>query len=95
MIKALNHAGRDWRPVCEVSNMESLCATVEADPAVVPLLASTVPSLLEVLSFAACLPPLQMFQINLHLPRMSASDVALELSRHIREQFAARYRRAA
>jgi hypothetical protein len=26
---------------------------------------------------------------------MSASDIALELSRHIREQFAARYRRAA
>ena len=95
VIKALNHAGRDWRPVCEVSNMESLCATVEADLAVVPLLASTVPSLLEVLSFAAGLPPLPMFHINLHLPRMSASDVAVELSRHIREQFAARYRRAA
>src|SRR5262244_4252632 len=43
VIKALNHAGRDWRPVCEVSNMEALCATVEADLAVVPLLASTVP----------------------------------------------------
>jgi DNA-binding transcriptional LysR family regulator len=95
VIKALNHAGRDWRPVCEVSNMESLCATVEADLAVVPLLASTVPNLLEVLSFGAGLPPLPMFHINLHLPRMSASDIALELSRHIREQFAARYRRAA
>ena len=43
----------------------------------------------------AGLPPLPMFHINLHLPRMSASDIALELSRHIREQFAARYRRAA
>src|SRR5262249_14258372 len=43
VIKALNHAGRDWRRVCEVSNMEALCATVEADLAVVPLLASTVP----------------------------------------------------
>src|SRR5262249_16665122 len=31
VIKALNHAGRDWRPVCEVSNMEALCAPVEAD----------------------------------------------------------------
>jgi DNA-binding transcriptional LysR family regulator len=95
VIKALNHAGRDWRPVCEVSNMESLRATVEADLAVVPLLASTVPNLLEVLSFGAGLPPLPIFHINLHVPRMGASDVALELSRHIREQFAARYRRAA
>jgi hypothetical protein len=40
-------------------------------------------------------PPLPMFHINLHLPRMSASEVAVELSRHMREQFAARYRRAA
>jgi DNA-binding transcriptional LysR family regulator len=95
VIEALNHAGRDWRPVCEVSNMESLCATVEADLAVVPLLASTVPNLLEVLSFGASLPPLPTFHINLHLPSTAASDVALELSRHIREQFAARYRRAA
>jgi DNA-binding transcriptional LysR family regulator len=95
VIKALNDAGRDWRPVCEVSNMESLCATVEADLAVVPLLASTVPNLLEVLSFGAGLPPLPTFHINLHLPRIGPSDVALELSRHIREQFAARYRRAA
>jgi hypothetical protein len=36
-----------------------------------------------------------MFHINLHLPRMGAADVTLELARHIREQFAARYRRAA
>ena len=74
--------------------MESLCATVEAELAMVPLLASTVPSLLEVLSAGAGLPPLPMFHINLHLP-IGASDIALELSRHIREQFVARYRRAA
>jgi hypothetical protein len=61
----------------------------------VPLLASTVPNSLQVLSFGAGLPPLPTFHINLHLPSKGASDVALELSRHIREQFAARYRRAA
>src|SRR5215813_14817491 len=96
VLKRLSHCtGRDWRPVCEVSNMEALCATVEADLAVVPLLASTVPNLLEVLSFGPGLPPLPMFHINLHLPRIGASNVALELLRHIRGQFAARYRRAA
>jgi|SRR5262245_21562930 DNA-binding transcriptional LysR family regulator len=48
VLKRLSHCtGRDWRPVCEVSNMEALCATVEADLAVVPLLASTVPNLLD------------------------------------------------
>jgi hypothetical protein len=36
-----------------------------------------------------------MFHINLHLPKLGATDAALELSRHIRAQFAARYRRAA
>ena len=95
VIEALNHAGRDWRPVCEVSNMESLRAPVEADLAVVALLASTVPNLLEALSLGAGLPPLPTFHINLHLPSKGASEVALQLSRHIREQFAARYRRAA
>jgi hypothetical protein len=54
-----------------------------------------VPDALEVLAAGAGLPPLPMFHINLHLPRIGASDPALELARHIREQFAARYRRAA
>jgi DNA-binding transcriptional LysR family regulator len=94
-IEALNHAGRDWRPVCEISNMLAECAAVEADLAVVPLLASAVPDTLEVLSAGDGLPPLPMFHINLYLPQVGASEVALELARHIRAQFAARYRRAA
>jgi hypothetical protein len=36
-----------------------------------------------------------MFHINMHPPKPGASDAALELSRHIPAQFAARYRRAA
>jgi hypothetical protein len=36
-----------------------------------------------------------MFQINLYLPKLGASEAAVELARHIRVQFAARYRRAA
>jgi hypothetical protein len=56
---------------------------------------TTVPDALEVLAAGAGLPPLPMFHINLHLPRIGASDPALELARHIRGQFAARYRRAA
>ena len=94
-IEALNHAGRDWRPVCEISNMLAECAAVEADLAVVPLLASTVPETLTILGAGDGLPPLPMFQINLYLPQVGASDIAVELARHIRAQFAARYRRAA
>jgi DNA-binding transcriptional LysR family regulator len=94
-IEALNHAGRDWRPVCEISNMLAECAAVEADLAVVPLLASTVPDALKILGAGDGLPPLPMFHINLYLPKVGASEVAVELARHIREQFAARYRRAA
>jgi hypothetical protein len=71
------------------------CAAVEADLAVVPLLASTVPDTLKVLRAEDGLPPLPMFHINLYLPKVGASDVADEFARHIRAQFAARYRRAA
>jgi DNA-binding transcriptional LysR family regulator len=94
-IEALNQAGRDWRPVCEISNMLAECAAVEADLAVVPLLASTVPDTLKILGVGDGLPPLPMFQINLYLPKLGASEAAVELARHIRVQFAARYRRAA
>jgi DNA-binding transcriptional LysR family regulator len=94
-IDALNQAGRDWRPVCEISNMLAECAAVEADLAVVPLLASTVPDTLKILGAGDGLPPLPMFHINLYLPKVGASEAAVELARHIREQFAARYRRAA
>lgn len=95
VLKALVDAGRDWRPVCEVSNMEALRATVQADVAVAPLLASTVPDALQILEPGAGLPPLPLFHINLHLPRIGASEVALELARHLRQQFAARYGKAA
>jgi DNA-binding transcriptional LysR family regulator len=94
-IEALNHAGRDWRPVCEISNMLAECAAVEADLAVVPLLASTVPNTLKILGAHDGLPPLPIFHINLYLPQVGASDIAVELARHIRAQFAARYSRAA
>ena len=80
---------------CEISNMLAECAAVEADLAVVPLLASTVPETLTILGAGDGLPPLPMFQINLYLPQVGASDIAVELARHIRAQFAARYRRAA
>ena len=43
VLKVLRDAGRDWRPVCEVSSMEPLLASIEADLAIAPLLRTTIP----------------------------------------------------
>lgn len=84
-LKALENAGRDWRFVCEVASFEAICAPVEADIAVSPLLTSTVPDSLAVIEEEGVLPRLADFRINLYLPRAGASDVAAELARHIRD----------
>ena len=95
ILAALAGVGRDRRPGCEVGPKQPLIATGEAHHAGAALLASTVPDNLEILEAGSGLPPLPMFHINLYLPKAGASEVALELARHVRQQFAARYRRAA
>ncbi|MCP5364405.1 MAG: LysR family transcriptional regulator [Hyphomicrobiales bacterium] len=94
-IGALTRVGRDWRSVCEVSSLEPMCVPLQADLAVAPLLASTVPAGLTILGPESGLPSLITFYINLHLPKTGASDIALELARHVRQYFAARRQRAA
>src|SRR5882762_2511026 len=49
-IAALRKARREWLVVCEVSNMEPVRATLEADLAIAPLLSHSVPDSLEILS---------------------------------------------
>jgi DNA-binding transcriptional LysR family regulator len=93
-LKALAEAGINWRSVCEVSSFEPICATLEADIAVAPLLASTVPDSLQILSDSR-LPRLPSFSINLYQPRTGPSEVAAELARHIRDQLGSRVQRAA
>ncbi len=95
VLRALADAGRDWRPVCELSNMEALCATAAADLAVTAFLASTAPERLEPVPPEAGLPPLPVFKINLYLAQRSPSTIARALAAHLRTQFAARYQRAA
>jgi len=94
-IGALTKVGRDWRSVSEVSSMEPICVPLHADLAVAPLLASTVPAGLSILGPESGLPPLMTFYINMHFPKTGASDIALELARHIRQHFAAIRQRAA
>ncbi|MCU4178882.1 LysR family transcriptional regulator [Bosea sp. BH3] len=84
-LKALAAAARDWRFVCEVASFEAICAPVEADIAVSPMLPSTIPDALEALKESAGLPPLADFYVNLYLPRAGATDIASELARQIRE----------
>jgi DNA-binding transcriptional LysR family regulator len=90
VLKAVRDAGRDWRPVCEVSSMEPLLASVDADLAIVPLLRTTVPHYLDALDGEKHLPRLPKFMINMYLPPARQSEIAVELARHIRQEFAAR-----
>lgn len=94
-IKALSEAELDWRLTCETSDFSPYCATLEADLAVAPMLASTVPKNLQVFGGAEHLPPLPIFYINLRLPRIGVSEIALEMARFIRASFAKPYQSAA
>lgn len=91
LFNALSTAGREWRVVLAQSNQEAVYATVAAGIAVSVALRDTVPSYLTVLGHTAGLPELPEFGINLALPTAGASESAVELARHIRAEFAARF----
>src|SRR5258706_2060104 len=87
VIKSLQRVGTPWRMVSEGSQMEAAYATLKAGLAVAPLLRTSVPDYLEILSADSELPPLPDFMINLYPPRSGAGAVANELARHIRQDF--------
>ena len=89
-LEALRAAGREWRLVLEVANQDAVNATVEAGISIGALLHATVPPGLEILSGSTDLPELPEFAINLHMPRNQATDIAEELARHVRAEFASR-----
>jgi len=91
VLKALRDAGRDWRPVCE-SGMDALKASLDADVAVGPFLRRTIPDYLQVVDDPR-LPRLPKFLINMYLPPARQSEIAIELARHIRQEFASRFSR--
>ena len=93
VLKALRDAGRDWRPVCEVSSMEPLLASIEADLSIAPLLRTTIPHYLQEVTRDPSLPRLPKFLINLYLPPVRQNEIAVELARHIRQEFEARAHR--
>lgn len=89
-IEAIRNTGRDWRIVLQVANQDAVNATIAAGLCVGALLRETVPTTLEILGQRAGLPDLPSFHINLHMPSTGGSDIARELARHIRAEFAAR-----
>ena len=94
-VKVLTRDKRDWRFICQSSNMAPLFATLEADMAVAPFMARSVPDHLKILGDDCNLPDLPTFYINLHLPPAGVGDIASEFARTIRENFRYRYPMAA
>jgi DNA-binding transcriptional LysR family regulator len=86
-IAALKKARRDWQLVCEVSNMEPVRATLEADLAVAPLLGHSIPDSLEIITNDRQLPRLPMFHINFYMAR-TLSPAACAFADHVRRSIA-------
>lgn len=94
-MRALAEAGIDWRPVCQVSDLAPLLATIEAGLAVAPMLRSVVPAGFRVLGPADGLPPLPAFSINLRTRGTATTEIARELAREIRAELQGRAGRMA
>lgn len=90
-IEALRRSGQDWRLLINDGHMEPMLVMVAADLAIAVMLTSTLPDGLQILPTGNRLPDLPKFYINLHVPEIGASDVCLELARHIRHEFATRF----
>lgn len=94
-LEALRQSGIDWRMMIQVSDTGPLLATLEADLAVGPMLAATVPATLAMIRPGAGLPTLPPFYVNLRLPQAGITNIAADLADHIRSQFALTHRKAA
>lgn len=90
-LQALREVGRGWQVILEVSNQDAVFATIASGSCVGILLRDCVPESLEILGDACGLPELPDFAINLWLPKAGAGEIAEELARHVRAEFAARY----
>jgi DNA-binding transcriptional LysR family regulator len=95
VTKALQNAGLEWRAVSEVNDTGAMSAMVQADLAVMALLASTVPGDFEVVGPESGLPALPAFSVNLYLSRSEASSATREFARHLREDLSTRTRQVA
>ncbi|OIN12229.1 LysR family transcriptional regulator [Oceanisphaera psychrotolerans] len=88
-LDALSKAEIDWLTTCDVGNLESILATIEADLAVSPYLSTLVPENLNTIPADIGLPALPPYYINLRMPDSGGTLIANELARYIRQGFAA------
>ena len=90
VLEELRSAGIEWRIVLEVANQDAVNATVAAGISLSALLRETVPPGLTALPDDVGLPKLPSFALNLRLPPGGANELAEEMARHIRAEFATR-----
>jgi DNA-binding transcriptional LysR family regulator len=90
-LQSLRDIGRAWQVILAVSNQDAVSATIASGSCIGFSLRDCIPDMLEQLPRDSGLPELPDFAINLWLPKAEASEVAQELARHIRAEFAARY----
>jgi len=90
LLDVLRRAGIEWRVVLEVANQDAVNATVGAGISVSVMLRETVPASLSVITGDTGLPSLPSFALNLRMPPTGANELAEEMARHIRAEFAAR-----
>jgi len=88
-LEALNKAEIDWQTVCNVGNLDSIMATIEADMSIASYMACLVPENVKILEPEIGLPSLPTYHINLRMPEAGGSLIARELARYIRQGFAA------
>ncbi len=86
-VKALNDVHKNWTFSCSATDMAAQCATIEADVAVAPMLAHTVPSYLRVLGPDSGLPVLPSYFYNLHMKSDRDKTMVTEVAEHIRRHF--------
>ncbi|MGD9805314.1 MAG: LysR family transcriptional regulator [Hyphomicrobiaceae bacterium] len=90
LLDTLRRTDIEWRVVLEVANQDAVNATVAAGISVAVMLRETVPVSLEVITGDSGLPALPSFALNLRLPPAGTNELAEEMARHIRAEFAAR-----
>ncbi|MGH1353378.1 MAG: LysR family transcriptional regulator [Methyloligellaceae bacterium] len=86
-VKALNDAQKNWTFSCSARDMAAQCATIEADVAVAPMLAHTVPDYLSVLGADSGLPPLPVYFYNIYTKPTTEKTMVTEVAEHIRKHF--------
>lgn len=90
-LQALRDHGREWQIILQVSNQDATNATIASGSCVGIMLRDCIPDHLEALPADCGLPDLPEFAINLWLPKSGGNEIAQELARHIRAEFASRY----